>query len=527
LKHFILLSFLGIIVTLNSFAQKKINYLKTSSGLEYALVKKGKGEKVKKGCRIYVNYTTRIKPDTVFDSNSNSNPYAFIQGQEEVLKGWEEGVSLLREGDSAHFKIPPTLAYGEKKLGTIPANTTLLLEVKIVKVEQAFYDLSGKDTVVFPSGLKKVLISKGTGELAIPFNNVTMQFTGYVLNKKGYKLVFQSSLTNSNLAVFQLGAGRMVKGLDEGIAKMRVGERASFIVPPSLGFGDKTSGIVPGNSTLFFDIELLGSDDIIWHTMNKDTLFGKDGLKILPVEIKKGSLITTEDIVTFDYTGYFYDSLKRPIIFDNTIERKDPVSMRPGAKSNLPFFKESLTHLKTGEKAILFVPPAMAFGNRKNGIVPLNTSIVLQVNILDTKYYPFFNVSGLDTVSFASGLKSIFVRQGTGDSVVTGNLVSVAYTGFVIDSLGKYRIFDASRENGKLLEFVVGKGKVIKGLDEAVKGMRVGESRRLIIPFNLGYGEKGVPDVGIPAKSTLYFDIELVEIKDPASQKNENRTQIK
>ncbi len=518
---------MGIIVTLNSFAQKKVNYLKTSSGLEYALVKKGSGKKVKNGCRIYVNYTTRIKPDTVFDSNSNSKPYAFIQGQEEVLKGWEEGISLLREGDSAHFKIPPTLAYGEKKLGTIPANTTLLLEVKIVKVEQAFYNLSGKDTITFPSGLKKILISKGTSEHVKPFNNVTMQFTGYVLNKNGYKRVFQSSLTNSNLAVFQLGAGRMVKGLDEGIATMQIGEQSTFIVPPYLGFGDKISGLVPGNSTLFFDIAVLGSDDVVWHTMNKDTLFGKEGLKILPVETKKGSLITTEDIVTFDYTGYFYDSLKHPIIFDNTIERKDPVSMRPGAKSNLPFFKESLTHLKTGEKAILFVPPSMAFGNRKNGMIPSNTPLVLQVNILETKHYPFFSVTGLDTVSFSSGLKIIFVRQGAGDSAVTGNVVSIAYTGFIIDSLGKYRIFDASRENGKYLDFAVGKEKVIKGLDEAVKGMRVGESRRLIIPFNLGYGEKGVPDAGIPAKSSLYFDVELVEIKDPENQKNENRTQIK
>ena len=293
MKKRIYLLLLTLFFTATLFAQsQKLNYKKTPSGLEYVIIKKGSGEKTKKGYRIYVNFTTRIKPDSVFDSNSASGkPYAFILGQEEVLKGWEEGISLLSVGDSAQFRIPPSLAYGEKKLGSIPANTILLLSVRVVKIEQAFYNLSGKDSIKYPSGLKKFIVSQSKGEMAKPFNEVTMQFTGYILNSKGYKRVFQSSLTNSTYAIFQLATGRMVKGLDEGIQTMRIGEKATFIVPPNLGFGKKESGIIPGNSTLYFDIELLNCVDPFYHATSNDTIFGKNGVKILPILKQTGKKI--------------------------------------------------------------------------------------------------------------------------------------------------------------------------------------------------------------------------------------------
>lgn len=515
MKKRIHLLLFALFFTAPLFAQpQKLNYKKTPSGLEYIIIKKGSGEKTKKGFRIYVNFTTRINPDSVFDSNSASGkPYAFILGQEEVLKGWEEGISLLSVGDSAHFRIPPSLAYGEKKLGSIPPNSTLLLSIKVLKTEQAFYDLSGKDSITYPSGLKKFVISLGKGEKAKPFDEVTMQFTGYVLNKKGYKRVFQSSLTNSTFATFQLAAGRMVKGLDEGIQTMKVGEKATFIVPPKLGFGKEESGIIPGNSTLYFDIELLNCGDPFYHTTNQDTIFGKNGVKILPVLKQAGKKISMEDVVLFDYIAYFNDSLGHPIIFDKSTERGASAVLRPGAKGLFPGLSEGLTCLTNGEKAIVYVPAKLAFGNKGKGIIPPNTTIIYDVHIVQTQPYPFYDVNGLDTVKCNSGLKYIQVRKGTGIPADTGSNISVAYTGFIIDSLGLRRIFDASRESHKNLEFVLGKGKVIKGFDEGIKGMAIGEGRRLIIPYDLAYGEKGIPDAGIPEKTTLYFDVELIEIK--------------
>ena len=205
----------------------------------------------------------------------------------------------------------------------------MLLEIKVVAVEKAFFSHIGKDSISHPNGLKKILVEKGEGEVVKPFTNVTMAFTAYILNSKGQKRIFQSSLTNSELAVFQLGAGRMLKGLDEGIITMKVGEKSTFIIPPHLGFGSEKSGIVPGNSTLYYDIELLSSVDPFWKFNGADTVFAKKGVKVIVISKKPGKTITLEDIVTFHYTGFFFNSSGNPIIFDNTLERKKPVIIRP------------------------------------------------------------------------------------------------------------------------------------------------------------------------------------------------------
>jgi hypothetical protein len=106
-----------------------------------------------------------------------------------------------------------------------------------------------------------------------------------------------------------------------------------------------------------------------------------------------------------------------------------------------------------------------------------------------------------------AGLKSVDVTVGTGAEVHTGDLVSVHYTGALADGT----VFDSSRTRGKPLQFRIGASQVIKGFERGVVGMKVGGVRKLTIPPELGYGNKGVPPV-IPPKATLSFEIELVSI---------------
>jgi peptidylprolyl isomerase len=503
-----------ILISINGYSQKKTDVLKkTTSGIEYKILTKGIGKKCKKGFRVFINYTTKIKPDTIFDSNLNlGKPFSFILGQEEVLKGWDEGLLLLSVGDSAEFKIPPMLAYGEKKKGSIPANTTLQFNVKVVKLEQAFYDLQKKDTILFKSGLKKIIGSVGKGQKVKVFNNVTIGFTGYFVNSQGYKLIFQSSHANSSFATFQLGIGRMVQGLDEGIATMNVGEKSTFIIKPELGFGKEKNGMIPANTTLYFDVELLSCDNPFYEALNTDTIYTKNGVKVVPVLKQKGNYIKTENVVLFDYTGYFINNQGNPVIFDNTIETKQPILMRPSLKSTNPGLSEGILQLKNGEKAKIIVPSKLAFGEKGAAIIPPNQTLIYDVNILKVQLYPFFETQGLDTVKLESGLYYLQVKKGTGLPCDTGKKVSVSYTGFTVDLLGGREIFDASRESNKLLEFELGKGKVIKGFEEGIMGMQIGEARRLIIPYQLGYGEKGIPEIVIMPKANLYFDVELMQI---------------
>jgi FKBP-type peptidyl-prolyl cis-trans isomerase len=100
------------------------------------------------------------------------------------------------------------------------------------------------------------------------------------------------------------------------------------------------------------------------------------------------------------------------------------------------------------------------------------------------------------------------VTPGTGAEAKEGSTVKVHYTG----TLKNGTKFDSSLDRKEPFEFTIGKGMVIKGWDQGVVGMKVGGKRKLTIPHELGYGERGSPPK-IPGKATLLFDIELIEVK--------------
>jgi peptidylprolyl isomerase len=111
----------------------------------------------------------------------------------------------------------------------------------------------------------------------------------------------------------------------------------------------------------------------------------------------------------------------------------------------------------------------------------------------------------------SSGLQIIEVKEGTGASAA-GKTASVHYTGWLYQNGQKGAKFDSSLDRGQPFSFPVGAGRVIKGWDEGVAGMKVGGKRTLIIPPALGYGAAGAGGV-IPPNATLMFDVELLAVK--------------
>jgi peptidylprolyl isomerase len=110
-------------------------------------------------------------------------------------------------------------------------------------------------------------------------------------------------------------------------------------------------------------------------------------------------------------------------------------------------------------------------------------------------------------VTTATGLQYIEVKEGGGEAAQAGKTVSVHYTGWLVNGTE----FDNSLDRGRPIEFVLGTGRVIRGWEEGVAGMKVGGIRKLIIPPDLGYGSRAMGP--IPAGSTLIFEVQLVAVR--------------
>jgi peptidylprolyl isomerase len=115
-------------------------------------------------------------------------------------------------------------------------------------------------------------------------------------------------------------------------------------------------------------------------------------------------------------------------------------------------------------------------------------------------------------VTTASGLQIIDTQVGTGPSPRTSQTCVMHYTGWLYQNGQKGRKFDSSVDRGQPFEFPIGTGRVIRGWDEGVASMKVGGKRTLIIPPQLGYGERGAGGV-IPPNATLLFEVELLGVK--------------
>jgi peptidylprolyl isomerase len=104
-------------------------------------------------------------------------------------------------------------------------------------------------------------------------------------------------------------------------------------------------------------------------------------------------------------------------------------------------------------------------------------------------------------------LQIIDLQKGTGKAAVKGALITTQYTGTLEDGT----VFDSSWERGKPFQCVIGTGRVIKGWDIGLMGMKVGGKRKLRVPSHLGYGERSM-GAHIKPHSNLLFDIELLEV---------------
>jgi len=166
---------------------------------------------------------------------------------------------------------------------------------------------------------------------------------------------------------------------------------------------------------------------------------------------------------------------------------------------------EKITIIRNGQAANAFKADQENFDRLRREIESANANRIQSQRQRDIAK---INADYPNAVQSASGIRYIIKTQGTGGKPSSGRTVSVNYTGRLLSGT----VFDASELRGSPLEFQAGTGRVIKGFDETVLDMRVGEKRLVIIPPELAYGDREVGSGLIPANSFLIFEIELAGV---------------
>jgi len=217
-----------------------------SSRVKTTDVKVGSGHKATPGDLVTVLYEGSLADGTVFDSNfaKDSNTLSFVLGRGDVIKGWDDGVAGMAKGGERKLVIPPSLGYGDKQHGNIPANSTLYFTVRCLDIVKV-----GEENV-----FDKVEVKAGKGAVARKGMTVTVDYVGKLLNGK----VFDSTYETKKPVSFTLGAGEALNAIDMGVTGMRVGGERILRLPPALAFGSAGNPLrgVPANAVVLYDIVL-------------------------------------------------------------------------------------------------------------------------------------------------------------------------------------------------------------------------------------------------------------------------------
>lgn len=239
-----------------------------TSGLYVYKEKAGSDKKPTINDYVTIFYKGYFLDGTVFDG-TKEEPATFPLAR--LIKGWQEGIPHFGKGGKGKLVIPPAIGYGPQGGGPIPPNSILVFEIELVDFSSAppmpkvvktgdyspeineylkKNDLKAKET---GSGLFVVIDEPGGKEKPDLSQEVTIHYKGYLLDGT----VFDGS--KGTPAKFRLNG--LIAGWQEGIPFFGKGGKGKLILPPYLGYGERGSAKIPGNSVIVFDIELVDFKD--------------------------------------------------------------------------------------------------------------------------------------------------------------------------------------------------------------------------------------------------------------------------
>lgn len=257
-------------------------FSKVEEGLFIKYESRVEGEReVEFGDILSMDLKYGTKDSTLMDTKENGNPFRLQVDSGSFVGDIMNAFSILRNGDSAVVitgaydfftktvgaQMPDFIDSAEVLYFTIKLNTVESQEEAKQKAEAdnaqaalkeqeelaAYIQSNGITVEPTASGLYYISTEAGNGKAAEASKKVKVHYTGKFLNGQ----VFDSSVDRGEPFEFTLGVGQVIRGWDEGIAMMKVGEKATLIIPSSIAYGPQQNGPIPGFSTLVFDVELL------------------------------------------------------------------------------------------------------------------------------------------------------------------------------------------------------------------------------------------------------------------------------
>lgn len=282
-----------LLLSVPAFAQEKSPYQTTAGGFEYRIIKDAPGEtKAQIGDYLEMHIITSYKDDAtdslMFSSRkmNNGQPISMPLAQPGFNGDLMEGLAILTAGDSAFFRIRidsmkkvgmqllPFMKEGGYmqyyvQLISIKSAEVVAKEQKEKNEKQAIEDEKLlKDHLAqnkikatkTASGLYYVITSKGKGDNAKAGDQVTVNYTGKLLNGEVFDSNLDPKFNHVEPFSFPLGQGRVIRGWDEGIALLNPGSKATLFIPSELAYGAQSpSPQIPANSILIFDVELIAA----------------------------------------------------------------------------------------------------------------------------------------------------------------------------------------------------------------------------------------------------------------------------
>lgn len=228
-----------------------------------------------------------------------------------------------------------------------------------------------------PSGLQYEDVQLGAGDLALAGQDVTVHYTGWLFDANaplGRGRKFDSSKDRDEPFEFELGAGMVIAGWDEGVAGMHVGGKRVLVIPPQLGYGARgAGGVIPPNATLIFEVELLPTPT-------------RPSLEVLDVVVGEGATARPGESVKVHYTGWLFDPSKpdgKGRKFDSSKDRNRPFDFDLGAGMVIRGWDEGVEGMRVGGTRILVIPAHLGYGARgAGGVIPPNATLLFEVELL-------------------------------------------------------------------------------------------------------------------------------------------------